>query len=361
MSQTLPVGRSAYLTGLTQQIERKLQRALDSPAQRLALLQELFTDVALEVDVRAQAILFDQNEDMINPAEVGMKSSPCFYEVLAEHFIQMPENGRLVLRLIVQLWSQSFASQIFSLLFYKWLFELPPEKSEGLLRYASAFVQGATNVFWIDVQSNTRRFDSLFHYTFEEVALVTIRLNKIPVQARRDLFFLLSRFLFFYEPADRLKTFLDHFPSLLNAFSVSSPADIFVIELTDQLQKLKVEPVLLNYLKSMRVLQGMELRMTTSIRLRSCLYSFTSPGGPMYPTRTVRHATFETLDLLFPAGRYSRHLISLFFRLLHPYYWPSSCWYFIITCIKVMLYTFWTTIFKICERVLGRQTDLENE
>jgi len=336
MSQTLPVGRSAYLTGLTQQIERKLQRC-------------------------ETAILFDQNEDMINPAEVGMKSSPCFYEVLAEHFIQMPENGRLVLRLIVQLWSQSFASQIFSLLFYKWLFELPPEKSEGLLRYASAFVQGATNVFWIDVQSNTRRFDSLFHYTFEEVALVTIRLNKIPVQARRDLFFLLSRFLFFYEPADRLKTFLDHFPSLPNAFSVSSPADIFVIELTDQLQKLKVEPVLLNYLKSMRVLQGMELRMTTSIRLRSCLYSFTSPGGPMYPTRTVRHATFETLDLLFPAGRYSRHLISLFFRLLHPYYWPSSCWYFIITCIKVMLYTFWTTIFKICERVLGRQKDLENE
>lgn len=121
MSQSLPVGRSAYLTALTKKVERKLQRALDSPAQRLDLLQELFTDVALEVDVRAQEILFDQNEDMINPAEVGMKSSPCFYEVLAEHFIQMPENGNLVLRLIVQLWSQSFASQIFSLLFYNCL------------------------------------------------------------------------------------------------------------------------------------------------------------------------------------------------------------------------------------------------
>lgn len=54
MSQSLPVGRSAYLTALTKKVERKLQRALDSPAQRLDLLQELFTDVALEVDVRAQ-------------------------------------------------------------------------------------------------------------------------------------------------------------------------------------------------------------------------------------------------------------------------------------------------------------------
>ena len=29
--------------------------------------------------------------------------------------------------------------------------------------------------------------------------------------------------------------------------------------------------------------------MTTSTRLKTCLYSFTSPGGPMYPTRAVCH------------------------------------------------------------------------
>jgi len=45
---------------------------------------------------------------------------------------------------------------------------------------------------------------------------------------------------------------------------------------------------------------GMELRMTTSTRLKTCLYSFTSPGGPMYPTRAVRHAAWEALDFLFP-------------------------------------------------------------
>lgn len=47
---------------------------------------------------------------------------------------------------------------------------------------------------------------------------------------------------------------------------------------------------------------GLELRMMTSTRLKACLYSFTSPGGPMYPTRVVRHAAWDTLDLLFPVS-----------------------------------------------------------
>lgn len=47
---------------------------------------------------------------------------------------------------------------------------------------------------------------------------------------------------------------------------------------------------------------GMELRMTTSTRLKACLYSFTSPGGPMYPTRAVRHAAWDALDSLFPVS-----------------------------------------------------------
>lgn len=48
----------------------------------------------------------------------------------------------------------------------------------------------------------------------------------------------------------------------------------------------------------------MELRMATSTRLKTCLYSFTSPGGPMYPTRAVRHAAWDALDLLFPVSTF---------------------------------------------------------
>lgn len=85
---------------------------------------------------------------------------------------------------------------------------------------------------------------------------------------------------------DSLEIFLKNFPTYPNAFLVGGPADIFVIELTDQvhhtfaasiclqientryhkrymmvliifqLQKLKVEPVLVHYLSRMSALQG---------------------------------------------------------------------------------------------------------
>ncbi|CAL5352954.1 unnamed protein product [Camellia sinensis] len=147
------------------------------------------------------------------------------------------------------------------------LFDVQLDNLEVLLRYSSALVQGATNVFW---------------YLLEEVALVPEQLKKIPLQN------------------NKLESFLKQFPDFPTAFFVGGPADIFVIELTDQLQKLKVEPVLLHYLSQIKVLQGLALRMTTSTRLKTCLYSFTSPGGPMYPTRAVRHAAWDALDFLFP-------------------------------------------------------------
>ncbi|RXI04419.1 hypothetical protein DVH24_038693 [Malus domestica] len=319
---------SAYLDALTQEIEKKLQRALASPSQRRNLLQELFADIALEIDERAKEMILSREEVAISPAEDGIEGQLCFYDVLTDHYVRVPESGKRILDLIVQLWSQSFASHIFALLFHKWLFEVQLDNSEVLLRYSSALVEGATNVFWIDTQSNARRFQSLFRYLLEDVALESKRLNKIPVQVQRDLFLLLSRFIFFYNSGgfsgnassapesriskffsnvlihavDKLDSFLRAFPLFPNAFLVGSSADFFVIELADQLQKLKVEPVLLHYLSHIKLLQGMELRMATSTRLKACLYSFTSPGGPMYPTRAVRHAAWDALDLLFPVS-----------------------------------------------------------
>lgn len=345
MPRNLTPRSSAYLTALTQEIEKKLQRGIDSPTQSRNLLQDLFADLALEVDHRARDIILS-NEELASIEEEGTEGQLCFYDVLADHFVWVPKNGEPILDLIVKLWSQAFASHIFSLLFHKWLFEVQIDNTDILLRYSSALVQGATNVFWIDIQTNTRRFHSLFQYLLEEVALVPERLKKIPVQAQRDLFLLLSRFIFQYNLVDKLESFLKQFPDFPNAFLIGGPADIFVIELTDQLLKLKVEPVLLHYLSHIKVLQGMELRMATSTRLKTCLYSFTTPGGPMYPTRVVRHAAWVALDFLFPVGQYPRHLISLFFRLLYPWYWPSSCWNFILSCIQAVLYSVLRVIFS---------------
>ncbi|XP_061373219.1 uncharacterized protein LOC133315583 [Gastrolobium bilobum] len=342
---------SAYLVALSQAIHKKLQRALANSSQRRNLLQELFADIALEVDDRAKDVIVNKEEDIISPAEDVNDGLLCFYDVLADYFVRVPDSGKPILDLIVQLWSQSFASHIFALLFHKWLFEAHLDDHEVLLRYSSALVQGATNVFWIDIQTNTRRFQSLFRYLLADVALDHTRLNKIPVQAQRDMYLMLSRFILFYNSADKIDSFLKQCPVFPTAFFVGSPADIFVTELTDQLLKLKVEPVLLHYLSEIKVLQGMELRMTTSTRLKSCLYSFTSPGGPMYPTRAVRHAAWEALDLLFPVGRYPRHLISLFFRLLYPWYWPSSCWNFTISCIQAIFYSLLRLVFSTWEKI----------
>ncbi|KAL6200140.1 hypothetical protein ACLB2K_029922 [Fragaria x ananassa] len=342
---------SAYLDALTQEIEKKLQRALASPSLRRNLLQELFTDIALEIDERAKDIILSGEDDAISPAEDCIYDQLCFHDVLADYYVWVPESGKRILDLIVQLWSQSFASHIFALLFHKWLFEVQLDNSEVLLRFSSALVQGATNVFWIDIQSNMRRFESLFIYLLEDVALESTRLNKIPVQVQRDLYLLLSRFIFFYNKVDKLESFFRQLPVFPNAFLVGGPADFFVIELADQLQKLKVEPVLLHYFSHIKVLQGMELRMATSTRLKTCLYSFTSPGGPMYPTRVVRHAAWDALDFLFPVGRYPRHLISLFFRLLYPWYWPSSCWNFVMDCIKAVLYSLFGLIYSSLEKL----------
>ncbi|KAH8520412.1 hypothetical protein H0E87_001741 [Populus deltoides] len=304
-SLTTPgTGSSSYLKALTVEIEKKLQRALASASQRPNLLQELFADIALEVDDRARGIIFSREEDEISPAEDAADGQLCFYDVLADYYVWVPESGKQILHLIVQLWSQSFASHIFSLLFHKWLFEAQLDNTEVLVRFSSALVQGATNVLWIDIQTNKRHFQSLFQYLLEEVALEPMRLNRIPVQAQRELFLLLSRFILFYNSVDKIDSFLKQFPIFPNAFLVGGPADFFVIELADQLQKLKVEPVLLHYLSQIKVLQGMELRMTTSTRLKACLYSFTSPGGPMYPTRAVRHAAWDALDLLFPVSAF---------------------------------------------------------
>ncbi|KAI9072401.1 hypothetical protein K1719_045279 [Acacia pycnantha] len=343
---------TAYLDALSEAIHKKLQRARASSLERRNLLQELFADIALEVDDRAKDIIFSREEDIISPADDGINGLLCFYDVLADYFVRVPEHGKPILELIVQLWSQSFASNIFALLFHKWLFEVELANPEALLRYSSALVEGARNVFWIDIQTNTRLFQSLFHYLLDDVVLNQTRLNKIPVQAPRDMYLLLSRFLPFYNSADRMESFLKHCPTFPNAFFVGSPSDIIVTELTDQLLKLKVEPVLMHYLSQIKIFEGMELRMTTSTRLKSCLYSFTCPGCPVYPTRAVRHAAWHALDLLFPVGRYPRHLISLFFRLLYPWYWPSSCWNFVISCVKAIFCSLLRLIFSSWKKVI---------
>ena len=69
-------------------------------------------------------VIFNKEEDVISPENDVIDGPLCFYDVLADYFVHVPESGKPVLDLIVQLWSQSFASHIFSLLFHKWVCKL---------------------------------------------------------------------------------------------------------------------------------------------------------------------------------------------------------------------------------------------
>lgn len=66
-------------------------------------------------------MIVSREEDVISPAEDSMDGQLCFYDVLTDHYVRVPASGKRILDLIVQLWSQSFASHIFALLFHKWV------------------------------------------------------------------------------------------------------------------------------------------------------------------------------------------------------------------------------------------------
>lgn len=60
-------------------------------------------------------------------------------------------------------------------------------------------------------------------------------------------------------------------------------------------------------------------------------------GGPYYAPRSVRHASLEVLDALFPMGRRSRRLVRLVFRVLHPAEFLGA--FFVLLLLPVR---FWT-------------------
>jgi hypothetical protein len=71
--------------------------------------------------LKTDVIFTREEDDAISPAEDGIHGPLCFFDVLADYYVLEPEIGKPILDLIVQIWSQSFASHIFALLFHKWV------------------------------------------------------------------------------------------------------------------------------------------------------------------------------------------------------------------------------------------------
>ncbi len=75
----------------------------------------------------------------------------------------------------------------------------------------------------------------------------------------------------------------------------------------------------------------------SAARLYISLHSFSTPGGPLYPPRPVRHAALSALDSIYCQGRVSRRLVFVLCRALHPSRWPSSVLHLVIRLFKSLV------------------------
>lgn len=71
-----------------------------------------------------------------------------------------------------------------------------------------------------------------------------------------------------------------------------------------------------------------------------------------YWHKAVAVEIWYNLNGVLQVGQYPRHLISLFFRLLYPWYWPSSCWNFMMSCIKAIMYSLFGLVFSCWEKLI---------
>eukprot|EP00878_Enallax_costatus_P027555 GHUV01029683.1.p1 GENE.GHUV01029683.1~~GHUV01029683.1.p1 ORF type:complete len:276 (+),score=63.20 GHUV01029683.1:807-1634(+) len=207
---------------------------------------------------------------------------------------------------------------------------------------------GSRQLFLGDVQSGIKKFGALFHFLSQEVVLSPNRqhLDELPAQARENVLSVVAAYIPYYHPPGEAKQVLEEFPSPYHTLAEGGHtpgegADFLVGEVTDTISRVRTEQGLLTYLQCLKSLGGAQhlrsLKAITRLRLQSELYSLTSPGGPYYAPRSVRHASLEVLDALFPMGRRSRRLVRLVFRVLHPAEFLGASFFLLLLPVR-----FWT-------------------
>eukprot|EP00026_Physarum_polycephalum_P002694 Phypoly_transcript_02702.p1 GENE.Phypoly_transcript_02702~~Phypoly_transcript_02702.p1 ORF type:complete len:693 (+),score=81.12 Phypoly_transcript_02702:95-2080(+) len=313
-----------------------------------------------------------------------------YYELLAERFATHPSDVAALFQVIISLWSNPTFPIIFAALFYKWMFK----HGAVQMKHFNLFIKGANRLFWLDLETINTRFASIYKFLNNEVLLSYTNIrhdNKNPhslppslpaihgsvlSQFLLDFFNVLGRFFFYYQKVSDMPLFIEQTQTIFtnvskintqnntnnnhdNATTITSDsnnivtiadtdlsaqntaptykelakisaADNFVDCTIRQIKLIKNEYVLVKYIQKCVHFRGLTLTDTTQVKLQTLLYDYTSPGGPSYPPRSVRHAATESLDALFPTGRLPRRYIHLFFRLLHPYYASRSIFHWFI-------------------------------
>ncbi|KYQ92858.1 hypothetical protein DLAC_05446 [Tieghemostelium lacteum] len=285
-----------------------------------------------------------------------------YYQLIAQYFLNNPDQVEVFRPVLYSLWTHNqWFYLIYSSMFYQWLLQY----RLSFIPQLNIFIKASNRLFWYDTDHQTRKYydvyqkvkqrlldRSLWKGLYESIEELQKSQQPSPdqiqsalIRNRRiwvDFFHIISIFYFYYEKSmDMINEFrqvlnqqyeeyiLDS-PLVQQKGSVLSIDDIFVRGIIRHLSLIKHEETLIRYMERCTIFSSWNINPTTKVKLQSCLYSFTRPGGPTYPPRPVRVKSREVLGRLFPKGRFSRLLVNLFFRLLHPFYTVNSIfdWFF---------------------------------
>ncbi|GMH38571.1 hypothetical protein BSKO_06455 [Bryopsis sp. KO-2023] len=308
---------------LSREVLRKLRLASESVVRedRETVCEEVFGDVTGTVDACAREAL-----EVSKPC--------CFYEILSDYYARTWSAADSLLTVCRGIWGQPFVAAIYTLLLHRWLLgRKSAGGTEQRQKHLNVLVAGARQLFWIDVHADTARFRPLYDFISTDVVLHqdASRLDSLPGPARAALVTLVACFMPYYTNAKDILDCISNFPSPEIDYEEGKEhrdADFLFGHITDTLRAIKAEPGLVRYLSALTGLKACvqlrEIKTVTRLRLQAELYSLTSPGGPRYASREIRHASLQALDTLFPAGATSRRIVGWAFRLLHPTEWPGS-------------------------------------
>lgn len=128
-------------------------------------------------------------------------------------------------------------------------------------------------------------------------------------------------------------------PTTVNAefVSMQNVDDLFVKIVVQQLSLIKDERVMIRFLRGCEMFRLLSLSKSMSLLLQSDLYLRTKRGGPYYMPVEARGVARSTLDVVFPAGKYSRAIVSFAFGLLQPIYSVQSFWRRLVSVYGVIM------------------------
>lgn len=229
-------------------------------------------------------------------------------------------------------------------------------------------LSGANRLFWMDVQAEETDFHAVYFNLLRcatDVRQASL-FARSPLRIRSDLQHLLCRFYYHYcgGAAPRVHMALHLMLTSLQPLTEDAAADVvdpaqslsvhaavFIDEIARAIRGMRSEAALLAYVRALGTLgrdlalararvdvhsaasargtrvHSLSTRLTADAhsraRLHVALHALTCVGGPLYPTRTLRHAATATLDVLYPHGAHTRMAMRGCARCLQPATWAA--------------------------------------